>query len=121
MQGLRHQLSQGSANWTVDPGDRFTFYKLVDSVVPAKLDKDGHEKDFFDGIDTRLPGLAARLGAEESKVPQLRQELTEIENKVVQAEGGDGVHNADWKYDPAVAPVPLMGVVAGLERVYAEV
>src|SRR5277367_6433345 len=35
MQGLRHQLSQGSANWTVEPGDRFTFYKLVDSVAPA--------------------------------------------------------------------------------------
>ena len=58
MQGLRHQLSQGAANWNVDPGDRFTFYKLVDSVKPAKLDKDGHEKDFFDGIDTSLPGLA---------------------------------------------------------------
>ena len=70
MQGLRHQLSQGSANWNVDPGDRFTFYKLVDSVEPAKLDKDGHEKDFFDGMDTTLPGLAARLVIEESKVPQ---------------------------------------------------
>ena len=34
MQGLRHQMSQGAANWTIDPGDRFTFYKLVDSVVP---------------------------------------------------------------------------------------
>jgi LmbE family N-acetylglucosaminyl deacetylase len=121
MRGLRHQMSQGSANWTVDPGDRFTFYKLVDSVEPAKLDKDGHEKDFFDGIDTRLPGLAARLGAEESKVPQLRRELREIEEKVVQAEGGDGVHNADWKYDPSVAPGPLMGVGVELERVYAEV
>src|SRR5579863_619788 len=66
MRGLRHQLSQGAANWNVEPGDRFTFYKLVDSVEPAKLDKDGHEKDFFDGIDTSLAGLAARLGAEES-------------------------------------------------------
>ncbi len=36
MQGLRHQLSQGAANWNVDPGDRFTFYKLVDSVEPAR-------------------------------------------------------------------------------------
>ena len=59
MEGLRHQLSQGSANWTVDPGDRFTFYKLVDSVEPAKLDKDGHEKDFFDGIDTSCRGWQA--------------------------------------------------------------
>ena len=34
MEGLRHQMSQGLANWTVDPGDRFTFYKLVDSTLP---------------------------------------------------------------------------------------
>ena len=52
MQGLRHQMSQGAANWTIDPGDRFTFYKLVDSVVPSTVGKDGHEKSFFDGIDT---------------------------------------------------------------------
>ena len=88
MEGLRHQLSQGSGSWTVEPGDRFTFYKLVDSIVPAKLDKDGHEKDFFDGIDTSLPGLAARLGTEESRVPQLRQELTKIASEVSAAERG---------------------------------
>jgi LmbE family N-acetylglucosaminyl deacetylase len=115
MQGLRHQLSQGSGTWSVDPGDRFTFYKLVDSVEPARLDKDGHEKDFFDGIDTTLPGLAARLGAEESKVPRLRQELTEIANKVAQA-SEDAKGNAS-----SAAAVPLMGVVAGLERAKAEV
>src|SRR5450755_4913621 len=33
MQGLRHQMSQGAANWTVDEGDRFTFYRLEDSVL----------------------------------------------------------------------------------------
>ena len=75
MQGLRHQMSQGAANWTIDPGDRFTFYRLVDSVIPSTLGKDGHEKSFFDGIDTTLPGLAARLGAEETKVPKLRQRV----------------------------------------------
>ena len=115
MQGLRHQLSQGSANWTVDPGDRFTFYKLLDSIEPAKLDKDGHEKDFFDGLDTTLPGLAARLGREESKVPQLRQELVEIERRVAQASGyGTGV-------DSSGAAGPLIEVAARLERVDAEV
>jgi LmbE family N-acetylglucosaminyl deacetylase len=115
MQGLRHQLSQGSANWTVDPGDRFTFYKLLDSIEPAKLDKDGHEKDFFDGLDTTLPGLAARLGREESKVPQLRQELVEIERRVAQASGyATGV-------DSSGAAGPLMEVAARLERVDAEV
>ncbi len=115
MQGLRHQLSQGAANWTIDPGDRFTFYKLVDSIEPAKLDKDGHEKDFFDGIDTSLPGLAARLGTEESKVPQLRQELAEFAKKV--AEGSEKAKGTDV----SAASAPLMAVVAGLEKVYAEV
>jgi LmbE family N-acetylglucosaminyl deacetylase len=114
MQGLRHQLSQGAANWNVDPGDRFTFYKLVDSVEPAKLDKDGHEKDFFDGIDTTLPGLAARLGTEESKVPQLRHELSGIAERIA-------VASVDAKgNDASAAAAPLMEVVTGLERVHAE-
>jgi LmbE family N-acetylglucosaminyl deacetylase len=115
MEGLRHQLSQGSANWTVEPGDRFTFYKLVDSIKPATPEKDGHEKDFFDGIDTSLPALAARLGAEESKVPQLKKELSEIAKKIAAA-----TEDARGK-DPSAAAAPLMGVVSGLERVHAEV
>ena len=115
MQGLRHQLSQGAANWNVDPGDRFTFYKLVDSIEPAKLDKDGHEKDFFDGIDTSLPGLAARFGTEESKVPRLRQELSAIAGEVIDAsEKAKGT-------DSSAAAAPLVGAVAGLERARAEV
>jgi LmbE family N-acetylglucosaminyl deacetylase len=115
MQGLRHQLSQGAANWNVDPGDRFTFYKLVDSIEPAKLDKEGHEKDFFDGLDTTLPGLAARLGTEGGKVPQLHQELTEIAKGIAEA-SGDAKGN-----DTSAAATPLMAVVAELERVRAEV
>ncbi len=115
MEGLRHQLSQGSANWTVDPGDRFTFYKLADSVEPAKLDKDGHERDLFDGIDTSLPALAARLGAEESKVPQLRQELTAVAKKVAEA----GL--AAKGNDSFAATAPLAEVVSGLEQARAEV
>jgi LmbE family N-acetylglucosaminyl deacetylase len=85
LEGLRHQLSQGAGGWSVDPGPRYTYYKLVDSVLPATTDKDGHEQDFFDGIDTSLPGLAARLGAEESKVPWLRSELVDLANRVQEA------------------------------------
>jgi LmbE family N-acetylglucosaminyl deacetylase len=115
MEGLRHQLSQGAANWTVDPGDRFTFYKLVDSVEPAKLDKDGHEKDFFDGIDTSLPALAARLGADESKVPKLRQELIAIARKVAEAS------QSAKGNDATAAAALLKDVLAGLQRARAEV
>jgi LmbE family N-acetylglucosaminyl deacetylase len=115
MQGLRHQMSQGAANWNVDPGDRFTFYKLTDSVEPAQLDKNGHEQDFFSGIDTTLPGLAARLGTEESRVRQLRQELTGIAKKV--AEAGEYAKGND----ASAAAGSLTEVVAGLGRAHAEV
>lgn len=85
MTGLRHQQSQGAANWTVEPGDRFTYYKLVDSVVESPKDNDGHEQDFFDGIDETLPGLALRLGDEEKKVPWLREELEQVASSARQA------------------------------------
>jgi len=82
LEGLRHQLSQGAGGWSVDPGPRYTYYKLVDSVLPPTTDKDSHEQDFFDGIDTSLPGLASRLGAEEAKVLWLRPELVDITSNV---------------------------------------
>ena len=85
VEGLRHQLSQGVGAFSVDPGPRYTYYKLVDSVLPSTTDKDGHEQDLWDGIDTTLPGLASRLGAEESKVPWLRPELSEIANHIQDA------------------------------------
>jgi LmbE family N-acetylglucosaminyl deacetylase len=83
--GLKHQLSQGAGGWTVEPGDRFTYYKLVDSVVNSPKDADGHEKDFFDGIDTTLPGLTAGLGVEEKNAPWLKAGLAEIQASVQQA------------------------------------
>ena len=87
MEGLKHQLSQGAGGWSVDAGPHYAFYRLVDSVLPPTVDgdKDGHEKDFFDGIDTTLPGLANRLGEEEKKVPFLRPALANLENLVGQA------------------------------------
>ena len=75
MEGLRHQLSQGAGGWSVEPGDRFTYYKLVDSVLPQTAGRGGHEKDFFDGIDTSLPGLAGRLAGKKQAGPDLRAQL----------------------------------------------
>ena len=85
MEGLRHQLSQGAGGWSVDAGPHFVFYRLVDSVLPSTRNKDGHEDGFFDGIDTTLPGLANRLGADETKVPYLRPELVKIRGEVEEA------------------------------------
>jgi LmbE family N-acetylglucosaminyl deacetylase len=115
MDGLRHQMSQGSANWTVDPGDRFTFYKLVDSVEPAKVDKDGHEKDFFDGLDTTLPGLAAQLGEEETKVPQLLPELITIQGLVAIANKLSGTEA------PSATVPALSGILTNLGSAEKEV
>jgi hypothetical protein len=110
MEGLRHQLSQGAGGWSVDPGDRFAFYKLVDSTLPPTLDKDGHEKDFWDGIDTSLPGLAARLGEEEKKVPWLRPALVEIATRVEDA-------SARTEKNSGSATGPLFEVLQKLDSV----
>jgi hypothetical protein len=108
MAGLKHQLSQGAGNWTVDPGDRFTFYKLLDSVVTSPKDKDGHEQSFFDGIDTSLPGLASRLGDEEKKATWLRPALTEIAGEIQKADAAS-------KQDPQGAAGTLFPAVAQLK------
>jgi LmbE family N-acetylglucosaminyl deacetylase len=113
MEGLRHQLSQGSANWTVEPGDRFTFYKLADSIEPAKLDEKGHEKDFFDGIDASLSALAT--GVEESKVPKLRAQLQTIVSKIAKAT------DAANRNDASGAVIPLMGVAATFKQLSGDV
>jgi len=115
MDGLRHQLSQGAANWTVDPGDRFTFYRLVDSVIPSAAGKDGHEKSFFDGIDTSLPALIARSDEIKTKLPRLGPELTEIAKQV-----SDASRAARGNDAPGMVAA-LMHVLAGFDRFNDEV
>jgi LmbE family N-acetylglucosaminyl deacetylase len=100
MEGLRRQLSQGAGGWSVDAGPHFVFYRLVDSVLPSSKNKDGHEEDFFDGIDTTLPGLANRLGPDETKVPYLRPELVKIRGEVEEAK--------KLATDPGNAALPLL-------------
>ncbi len=84
MQGLRHQLSQGAGEWQLSMRPHVSYYKLVDSTLPNQAEA-GHERDFFDGIDTSLPGLADRIGDEESKVPFLRPALGAIKARVDEA------------------------------------
>ncbi len=86
VEGLRHQRSQALGGVSIPKGDRFAYYKLVDSVVESPKDKDGHENDFFDGVDTTLPGLASRLGDEEKKVPWLWDQLSRIRQQISEAE-----------------------------------
>ena len=63
IEGLRHQESQGLGDLKFPPGPRYAFYKLEDSVLPKTTDEKGHEKDLFDGIDTRLAGLTTPANA----------------------------------------------------------
>src|SRR5580693_704440 len=76
--GLQHQLSQGAGAWTAPEGQRFSYYKLIDSVSPNPPAAGAHEEDFFAGIDTSLPGLSSRLGTDEAKVAWLRSQLIAI-------------------------------------------
>jgi LmbE family N-acetylglucosaminyl deacetylase len=101
VEGLRHQGSQALGGVSIPKGDRFAYYRLVDSVVDSPKDKDGHEQDFFDGIDTTLPGLASRLGDGEKKVPWLREQLSRMQEQMAEAE-----HSADS--DSAKSAVALL-------------
>ncbi|HET8667622.1 MAG TPA: PIG-L family deacetylase, partial [Terriglobales bacterium] len=84
MQGLKHQLSQGAGSWNIQTGPHISYYKLVDSVLPP-LAPGTHEKDFFDGIDTSIAGMAAGLGVQESRVPFLRGALEKMQSSIDQA------------------------------------
>ncbi len=84
MEGLRHQLSQGAGGWSVEPGDRFTYYKLADTTLPG-VDAKKHEQSLFDGIDTSLAGVVSLLGVESGKSAWLRSELEEIAKDVSDA------------------------------------
>jgi LmbE family N-acetylglucosaminyl deacetylase len=101
LEGLAHQTSQGTGGIRVPPGPRYTYYKLTDSALPQAAA--GHETDFFDGIDTSLVGLAARLGAEESKVPFLRPALESLQKDVDEAIRVFSIH------DPSACALALLG------------
>ena len=102
LEGLAHQTSQGTGGIRVPPGPRYTYYKLTDSTLPKPA---AHEQDFFDGIDTSLAGLAARLGGEESKVPNLLSTLMLAQRHV------DAASQAFSLEDPsACAPDLLAGL-----------
>jgi LmbE family N-acetylglucosaminyl deacetylase len=114
MEGLRHQLSQGAGGWSIDSGPHYAFYRLVDSVLPSTVGKDGHEQDFFDGIDTTLPGLASRLGEEGGKVPWLRPELEKVAGSIDAA-------RKESQADALRDPEPLFAIAESLRQLVRRV
>jgi len=106
LDGLRHQLSQGAGGWTLDPGDRWTFYKRVSSTVPGG--QSPHERDFFDGIDTSLTGLTSQFGDDKNNFPLMERSLKEITDKI---------HDADAASDhPEQAVAPLLQAMELLDK-----
>lgn len=113
MQGLKHQLSQGAGAARITSGPALKRYKLVDSVLPNTLSPDGHERDFFDGIDTTVGGLARRLGSEAQRVPKLLPMFHELQLKL------DDAASAAEK-DPHSAAKPLADSLKILEEIQGE-
>ncbi len=105
IEGLKHQKSQGVGGFYNPPGNLFRSYTLADSVLPPAA---GTENSFFDGIDTMLPGLAARIGAERGEAPFLRPALEAIAKSVEDAAA------AFQPADPSPAAAPLL---RGLQQV----
>ncbi len=114
MEGLRHQMSQGAGGWSLPSGPHYSFYKLIESVLPQNADaaKGKHESGFFDGIDTTLPGLGAELGSEESKAPFLKPALIELQGKIMDAVNAS---------DPASAASPLLEGLAIVRKLISQV
>ena len=114
MEGLRHQMSQGAANWTVDPGDRFTFYKLsalpISPQSPTAAIKADHETSFFDGIDTTLPGLVNVAGNESNELGGLRATLTEIAKLVFAASNAAKGKDSSGSVEPLASSRTALAV-----------
>jgi LmbE family N-acetylglucosaminyl deacetylase len=111
IEGLRHQQSQALGGVSVPKGDRFAYYKLVDSVVESPKDKDGHERDFFDGIDT---SLMSRLGEQGKKIPWLRKTFEEIQRNIDEAEKAADPAAVERALDAADALTSPLTAIAGL-------
>ena len=85
VEGYSHQKSQNAEMFALPAGPLWRSYRMVENTVGKKYEAGEHESDFFDGIDTSLPGIASRLGDEEKKVPFLRPALVEIDKLVDEA------------------------------------
>jgi len=121
-QGLRHQLSQGAGTWQISPERHLSYYRLLESELPGRTpttetqrhreQPEIREQDFFDGIDTSLPGLASRMGKEEATVPFLRPALLELQAAIQQATEAVETGSAEAG-TPLLAGLKITGDVIG--------
>jgi len=109
MKGLSLQLTQGAGGVIVPPGDRYAYYRLIAARGPMPE----REESFFDGMDTSLPGLAARLGAEQQSVPFLEPALRDVDRHIADA------HAALVPEHPERAARPLLRGLVRLDDLMA--
>jgi LmbE family N-acetylglucosaminyl deacetylase len=108
MQGLRHQESQGAADWTVSPGPHWTRYQLKNRI--PQLNPAAKEQDLFDGIDISLPSLFQRLDPDDQQsLPWLKDALAEIAGKI---------NAASKEKDMASAAKPLLTAATQMDSVF---
>jgi LmbE family N-acetylglucosaminyl deacetylase len=112
VEGLRHQLSQGAGGWSVSPGAHYSFYKLVESNLPGTADKNEHESNFFDGVNTSLPGLASGLGPQETDAPFLNPALLALQGKI---------NEAVRAHDPSSTSVFLLEGLSIVRKLISEI
>ena len=104
--------------WNLPPGRHYTSkYRLVDEVTEPSA-PNAKEKDFFDGIDTTLPGLFARLSpADQGRVPDFRTKLLKAESKIE-----DASRAADTDREAAtIALLEARNIVRELQKTLASV
>lgn len=75
MEGLSKQRSQGVAAIIPRRGSLEATFTILDSAMPVSP----KETSLFDGIDTTITGIAARVGNEAAQLPGLTTALAEIQ------------------------------------------
>jgi len=105
--GRAQQVSQVIGT-NVPPGRRANEFRLVDSILPEGVKPGTQENDFFDGIDTSLPGLAARLGGEERSVPFLATALDQLDKDAQAATAAASPKQMDRAAPPLLHGVTVL-------------
>lgn len=86
IEGLHHQQSQGVGGFTIPSGPRYSYYKLVETALPQKIDTSKHENNFFDGINTSVAGLTGKLNAKDiAAAAFLKPELKNLQTRITTA------------------------------------
>lgn len=95
IEGYSHQRSQNAAIFPPRPAPDVRCYKLVFAAQGYEVKPGTKQKDFFEGMDTSLAGLAGRLAEEQEGVTKLRQDLRAISDQIDEVERAIGTGKSE--------------------------